>query len=136
MATKEAVASDGGRNSEPKEGNGLSLSGLAFVTQQPETSSAQGGEEQVQQGGMVKTSKSATKRKRKKKSKKKKNPDITAGNAKGNMNQSPPADKDAHLLEGQSSTEMPSIGDGREPAAKNQAGAQPVKERRKRKTRV
>lgn len=112
MATKEAVASDGGRNSEPKEGNGLSLSGLAFVTQQPETSSAQGGEEQVQQGGIVKTSKSAAKRKKKKQSKKKKNRDSTAGNAKGNMSQSPPADEDAHLVEGRSSTEMPSTGDG------------------------
>ena len=123
MATKEAVASDGGRNSEPNEGNGLSLSELAFVAQQPETSSAQGGEEQVQQGGLVKTIKSATKRKRKKKSKKKKNPDITAGNAKGNMNQSPPADKDAHLLEGRSSTEMPSIGDGREHSCEEPSGS-------------
>ena len=123
MATKEAVASDGGRNSEPNEGNGLSLSELAFVAQQPETSSAQGGEEQVQQGGMVKTSKSATKRKRKKKSKKKKNPDITAGNAKGNRSQSPPADEDAHLVEGRSSTEMPSIGDGFEHSCEEPSGS-------------
>ena len=115
MATKEEVASDGGRNSEPKEGNdgdGLSLSGLAFVTQQPETSFAQGGEEQVQQGGIVKTSKSAAKRKKKERSKKMKNRDITAGNAKGNRSRSPPADEDAHLVEGRSSTEMPSTGDG------------------------
>ncbi|XP_015766118.1 PREDICTED: uncharacterized protein LOC107344948 [Acropora digitifera] len=114
MATKEAAASAGGRNSERKEentGDGLSLSGLAFVTQQPETSSAQGGEEQVQPGGMVKTSKSAAKRKKKKRSKKMKNRDITAGNAKGNRSQSPPADEDAHLVEGRSSTEKPSIGD-------------------------
>ena len=126
MATKEAVASDGGRNSEPKEennGDGLSLSGLAFVTQQPETSSAQGGTEQVQQGGMVKTSNSATKRKKKKKSKKMKNRDIAAGNAKGNMRQSPPADADAHLVEGRSSTEMPSIGDGFEDSCEEPGGS-------------
>ena len=126
MATKEAAASDGGRNSEPKEeniGDGLSLSGLASVTQQPETSSAQGGEEQVQQGGMVKTSKSAAKRKRKKKSKTKKSRDITAGNAKGNMSQSPPADEDAHLVEGRSSTEMLSIGDGLEHSCEKPGGS-------------
>ena len=126
MATKEAVASDGRRNSEPKEennGDGLSLSGLAFVTQQPETSSAQGGTEQVQQGGMVKTSNSATKRKKKKKSKKMKNRDITAGNAKGNMRQSPPADADAHLVECRSSTEMPSIGDGFEDSCEEPGGS-------------
>lgn len=126
MATKEVVASAGGRNSERKEentGDGLSLSGLPFVTQQPETSSAQGGEEQVQQGGMVKTSKSAAKRKKKKRSKKMKNRDITAGNAKGNRSQSPPADEDAHLVEGRSSTEKPSIGDGFEHSCEEPSGS-------------
>ena len=126
MATKEVVASAGGRNSERKEentGDGLSLSGLAFVTQQPETSSAQGGEEQVQQGGMVKTSKSAAKRNKKKRSKKMKNRDITAGNAKGNRSQSPPADEDAHLVEGRSSTEKPSIGDGFEHSCEEPSGS-------------
>ena len=126
MATKEVVASAGGRNSERKEentGDGLSLSGLPFVTQQPESSSAHGGEEQVQQGGMVKTSKSAAKRKKKKRSKKMKNRDITAGNAKGNRSQSPPADEGAHLVEGRSSTEMPSIGDGFEHSCEEPSGS-------------
>ena len=126
MVTKEAVASVSGRNPEPKEennGDGLSLSGLAFVTQQPETSSAQGGKEQVQQRGMVKTSNSTTKRKNKKKSKKRKNRDITAGKAKGNMSQSPPAGADAHLVEGRSSSEMPSIGDGFEDSGEEPSGS-------------